>query len=65
MKNSEGDPQIKGKSDSVCDRHLCRMMQELPTADVVITNPTHFAVALKYESGKNQAPVVIAKEKII
>lgn len=62
LKNSEGDPQIKGKiRQRMRQASMRRMMQELPTADVVITNPTHFAVALKYESGKNQAPVVIAK----
>lgn len=38
-----------------------RMMQEVPNADVVITNPTHYAVALKYEDGKMEAPVVVAK----
>lgn len=38
-----------------------RMMQDVPGADVVIANPTHFAVALKYDSKKNKAPVVVAK----
>ena len=38
-----------------------RMMQEVPKADVVITNPTHLAVALKYDSAKMAAPVVVAK----
>ena len=38
-----------------------RMMQEVPNADVVITNPTHFAIALKYEDGQMDAPVVVAK----
>ena len=62
MKNSEGDPQIKGKiRQRMRQASMRRMMQELPTADVVITNPTHYAVALKYESGKSRAPVVIAK----
>ena len=53
FKNTEGDPQVKGQ--------IKRRMQELPEADVVITNPTHFAVALKYEPDAGKAPVVIAK----
>ena len=61
-KNTEGDPQIKGrqrrKMQEVSQR---RMMQDVPKADVVITNPTHFAVALRYDAGVSQAPVVIAK----
>jgi flagellar biosynthetic protein FlhB len=61
-KNSEGDPQIKGqirrRMQEISRR---RMMQQLPEADVVITNPTHFAVALKYEPNSGKAPVVIAK----
>ena len=61
-KNSEGDPQVKGqirrKMQEISRR---RMMQQLPEADVVITNPTHFAVALKYEPNAGKAPVVIAK----
>ena len=61
-KNSEGDPQDKGqirkRMQEVSRR---RMMQQLPEADVVITNPTHFAVALKYEPNEGRAPVVIAK----
>ena len=61
-KNSEGDPQVKGqirkRMQEVSRR---RMMQQLPEADVVITNPTHFAVALKYEPNEGRAPVVIAK----
>ena len=57
MKNSEGDPQIKGKiRQKMRQASMRRMMQDLPTADVVITNPTHYAVALKYESGKSRAP---------
>ncbi len=62
FKNTEGDPQVKGqirrRMQQVSRR---RMMETLPQADVVITNPTHFAVALKYEANKGQAPVVIAK----
>ena len=61
-KNSEGDPQIKSQQKQrMRQASMRRMMQDLPTADVVITNPTHFAVALRYESGKNAAPVVVAK----
>jgi flagellar biosynthetic protein FlhB len=61
-KNSEGNPLIKGKIKEKQRRlALRRMMQEVPKADVVITNPTHFAVALKYEAGKMEAPTVIAK----
>ena len=61
-KQSEGDPQVKGqirrKMREVSQR---RMMQKLPEADVVITNPTHFAVAIKYDLAVAKAPVVIAK----
>lgn len=61
-KNSEGNPLIKGKIREKQRRMaLQRMMQEVPKADVVITNPTHFAVALKYEMGQMEAPTVIAK----
>ena len=62
FKNTEGDPQVKGqikrRMQEVSRR---RMMQQLPEADVVITNPTHFAVALKYEPDAGKAPEVIAK----
>ena len=61
-KNSEGDPQIKGKIKArMREASQKRMMQELPNADVVITNPTHLAVALKYDRDSASAPVVIAK----
>jgi flagellar biosynthetic protein FlhB len=61
-KKSEGDPLIKAKIRSK-QRQMAmqRMMQEVPKADVIITNPTHFAVALKYDSTNMQAPTVIAK----
>lgn len=61
-KQMEGDPQIKGKIKQR-QRMMAtrRMMQEIPTADVVITNPTHFAVALKYDAEAGQAPMVVAK----
>ncbi|MGN0408505.1 MAG: flagellar biosynthesis protein FlhB [Bacteroides sp.] len=62
FKNSEGDPQVKSQIRRKMQQFSRRrMMAELPEADVVITNPTHFAVALKYESNKGKAPVVIAK----
>lgn len=62
MKNSEGDPQIKGKQRSrMREASRRRMMSALPQADVVITNPTHFAVALKYDTEVCPAPYVIAK----
>lgn len=61
-KNTEGDPQVKGrirqKMREVSQR---RMMQDVPKADVVITNPTHFAVAIKYDAEVSRAPVVVAK----
>ncbi len=62
FKNSEGDPHIKGQQKQRMQQaSQRRMMAAIPEADVVITNPTHFAVALSYESGKGQAPVVVAK----
>ncbi len=61
-KQLEGDPHIKSKIKSKqFEMAQSRMMQEVPKADVVITNPTHFAVALKYDIGKSKAPVVVAK----
>ncbi|MBQ8883052.1 MAG: flagellar biosynthesis protein FlhB [Oscillospiraceae bacterium] len=61
-KMTEGDPQIKGKikqrQQAMARR---RMMQAVPEADVIIRNPTHYAVALKYDSEKNRAPIVVAK----
>lgn len=61
-KESEGDPHLKARIRSQ-QREVARrrMMSEIPTADVVITNPTHFAVALKYSEGKMRAPRVVAK----
>ena len=62
FKDAEGDPQVKGmikrRMNEISRR---RMMQALPEADVVITNPTHFAVALKYDPDSGKAPIVIAK----
>ncbi|WP_250278435.1 flagellar biosynthesis protein FlhB [[Clostridium] colinum] len=61
-KQTEGDPVIKGKiRQKMRESALKRMMQEVPGADVVITNPTHFAVAIKYDREKEGAPVVLAK----
>ena len=62
FKNSEGDPQVKGQvKRRMMEISRRRMMEALPEADVVITNLTHFAVALKYEPNSGEAPVVIAK----
>ncbi|MCS4309401.1 flagellar biosynthetic protein FlhB [Rheinheimera pacifica] len=61
-KNSEGDPQIKARiRRTQMQMSMKRMMQEVPKADVIVTNPTHYAVALKYDQGKFRAPVVVAK----
>ncbi|UCZ51711.1 flagellar biosynthesis protein FlhB [Bacillus shivajii] len=61
-KKTEGDPLIKSKiKEKQKQMAMSRMMQEVPKADVVITNPTHYAVALKYDDGNMDAPVVIAK----
>ena len=61
-KEAEGDPQVKGKMRRIhMERARKRYMQIIPTADVVITNPTHYAVALKYDRNRMYAPVVIAK----
>lgn len=61
-KNSEGDPLIKSKiKQKQRQMAMQRMMQEVPNADVVITNPTHFAIALKYDEKKADAPLVVAK----
>ncbi len=61
-KNTEGNPEVKNKiRQKMSEVSRRRMMQAVPEADVVITNPTHFAVALKYEQNKGKAPVVIAK----
>ncbi len=61
-KKMEGDPLIKGKiRERQRSMAMKRMMQEVPKADVIITNPTHFAVALKYDGSKMEAPQIIAK----
>ncbi len=62
FKNSEGDPLIKGKIRAkMREVSQKRMMQALPTADVVITNPTHLAAAIKYDKATGEAPILIAK----
>lgn len=61
-KQTEGDPQIKGKiKEAQRKMAQSRMMQQVPQADVVIRNPTHVAVALRYRPDRDQAPVVLAK----
>ena len=61
-KNQEGDPKIKSQQKQrMMQASRRRMMQSIPEADVVITNPTHFAVALKYDNNSGTAPVVVAK----
>lgn len=61
-KQQEGDPQIKGRiRQRMREASQRRMMQDLPRADVVITNPTHYAVAIKYDPEVADAPIVLAK----
>jgi len=64
MKEQEGDPQIKARIRAA-QREMSRrrMMTNVPTADVVVTNPTHYSVALKYDPDRAGAPVVVAKGK--
>ena len=61
-KDSEGKPEVKGRIRQL-QREMAerRMMSAVPEADVIITNPTHFAVALKYDTEKGQAPILLAK----
>lgn len=62
MKESEGSPEVKGRIRQM--QHQLsqrRMMEAVPSADVVVVNPTHYAVALKYEGGRMRAPTVVAK----
>lgn len=62
MKESEGSPEIKGRIRQVQQQMARqRMMQDVPKADVVVTNPTHFAVALRYDEKRMRAPIVVAK----
>jgi len=61
-RSAEGDPVIRNMRRQMARRFLQKqMLKAVPTADVIITNPTHFAVALKYERGIDKAPVVLAK----
>ncbi|KIL44902.1 flagellar biosynthesis protein FlhB [Jeotgalibacillus soli] len=61
-KNMEGDPLVKSKiKQRQREMAMQRMMQEIPNADVVITNPTHYAIVLKYKDGEVDAPIVVAK----
>lgn len=61
-KQTEGNPQLKGEiKRKQRAMSMRRMMQDLKTADVVVTNPTHYAVALRYDPKENSAPVVVAK----
>lgn len=62
MKNMDGDPLIKSKIRQIqMEASRKRMMSEVPNADVVITNPTHYAVAIKYDEEVSRAPIVVAK----
>ncbi|HEY5347895.1 MAG TPA: flagellar biosynthesis protein FlhB [Rhizomicrobium sp.] len=61
-RQTDGDPAVKAKVKQIrMERSRRRMMAQVPQATVIITNPTHYAVALKYESGKMAAPVCVAK----
>ena len=61
-KNQEGDPMVKSRQRALSRSLLQRQMfSAVPQADVVVTNPTHFAIALKYERGKDDAPMILAK----
>ena len=61
-KQQEGDPTIKAKLRQIrSDRARKRMMAQVPKADVIITNPTHYAIALAYDSASMKAPIVLAK----
>lgn len=62
FKNSEGDPHVKAKQKQMrAERARRRMMQAVPKATVVVMNPTHYAVALKYVQGEDAAPICVAK----
>ncbi len=61
-KQTEGNPEIKGRIRNIQrERARSRMMQAVPTADVIVRNPTHYAVALRYDIEKDSAPVLVAK----
>jgi flagellar biosynthesis protein FlhB len=62
MKESEGSPEVKGRIRKIqSERARRRMMREVPKANVVVVNPTHFAVALRYDEERMRAPIVVAK----
>ena len=61
FRESEGSPELKGRIRQVQAQMSQRQMQDVPKADVVVVNPTHYAVALKYDPQKTQAPIVVAK----
>jgi flagellar biosynthetic protein FlhB len=62
MKQEEGDPMIKGRIRQLQrERSRRKMLSEVPKATVVVTNPTHYAVALRYDAGRDAAPVVVAR----
>ena len=61
FKQTEGDPKVKGKIRQIQrEMAMSRMMQKVPGADVIVRNPTHVAVALRYRAGEDEAPVVLA-----
>jgi flagellar biosynthetic protein FlhB len=62
VRQSEGDPHVRARQKQIrAQRARQRMMQQVPKATVVVTNPTHYAVALRYEQGETEAPVCVAK----
>jgi flagellar biosynthetic protein FlhB len=61
MKQTEGDPQVKGQLNRARRALMARVMQNVPKADVIIVNPTHYAVALKYDPATSRAPILLAK----
>jgi flagellar biosynthetic protein FlhB len=62
FKNSEGDPHVKARQKQIrAERSRRRMMQAVPKATMVVMNPTHYAVALKYVQGEDEAPLCVAK----
>jgi len=62
FRNTEGDPHVKARQKQIrADRARRRMMQAVPKATVVVMNPTHYAVALRYEQGQDEAPICVAK----
>ena len=62
QKQEEGDPQIKARIRQIArERAKRKMLSEVPKATVILTNPTHYAVALRYAPGRDETPVVVAK----